>query len=78
MTPAVGAVMDIRFGVTDEDFVRYVTDFGLIHVEFKREYLTGHPETPDPDRVSELSERYGVSVTYSGNEAKAHPLQGCG
>jgi sugar phosphate isomerase/epimerase len=64
MTPTVGAAMDIRFGVSVEEFMRYVTDIGLNHVEFKREYLAGHPETPDPDRVKNLSERYGVSVTY--------------
>jgi len=64
MTPTVGAAMDIRFGTTVEDFIRYVTDIGLNHVEFKREYLAGHPETPDPDQVRELSERYGVDVTY--------------
>jgi sugar phosphate isomerase/epimerase len=56
--------MDIRFGTTVEEFVRYVTDVGLDHVEFKREYLAGHPETPDPERVRELSDRYGVTVTY--------------
>jgi sugar phosphate isomerase/epimerase len=64
MTPTVGAAMDIRFGATVEEFMRYVTDLGLGHVEFKREYLAGHPETPDPDQVAELAERYGVSVTY--------------
>jgi sugar phosphate isomerase/epimerase len=64
MTPNVGAAMDIRFGVTVEEFMRYVTDIGLDHVEFKREYLAGHPDTPDPERVRELSDRYGVSTTY--------------
>ena len=64
MTRTVGAAMDIRFGTTVEDFIRYVTDIGLNHVEFKHEYLAGHPETPDPKRVKELSEQYGVSVTY--------------
>jgi sugar phosphate isomerase/epimerase len=64
MTRTVGAAMDIRFGTTVEDFIRYVTDIGLNHVEFKHEYLAGHPETPDPKRVEELSEQYGVSVTY--------------
>ncbi|WP_226479876.1 sugar phosphate isomerase/epimerase family protein [Natrinema amylolyticum] len=64
MTPSVGAAMDIRFGETVEEFMRYVTDLGLDHVEFKREYLAGHPETPGPERIRELSNRYGVSVTY--------------
>ncbi|WP_137290706.1 sugar phosphate isomerase/epimerase family protein [Natronorubrum halophilum] len=64
MTPSVGAAMDIRFGETVEEFMRYVTDLGLDHVEFKREYLAGHPETPGPERIRELSNSYGVSVTY--------------
>jgi len=64
MTPSVGAAMDIRFGATVEEFMRYVTDLGLDHVEFKREYLAGHPDTPSPAEVRDLSGRYGVSVTY--------------
>lgn len=64
MTPSIGAAMDIRFGATVEEFMQYVTDLGLDHVEFKREYLAGHPSTPSPDEVRELSERYGVSITY--------------
>jgi len=64
MTPTVGAAMDIRFGTTVEDFMRYVADIGLNHVEFKHEYLAGHPETPGPNRIKELSDQYGVSVTY--------------
>jgi sugar phosphate isomerase/epimerase len=64
MTAAVGAAMDIRFGVTVERFMRYLADLGLNHVEFKHEYLAGHPETPGPEEVRRLSEQYGVSVTY--------------
>lgn len=64
MTPGVCVAMDIRFGATVEEFMRYVTDLGLDHVELKREYLAGHPTTPTADEVRELSDRYGVSVTY--------------
>lgn len=60
----IGAAMDIRFGASVEEFMEYVTDIGLDHVEFKREYLAGHPDTPCPERVRELSEAYDVSVTY--------------
>ncbi|ERH00545.1 MAG: hypothetical protein J07HN6_02168, partial [Halonotius sp. J07HN6] len=38
---AIGAAMDIRFGASVEEFMTYVTDIGLDHVEFKREYLAG-------------------------------------
>jgi sugar phosphate isomerase/epimerase len=60
----IGAAMDVRFGVSVEEFMAYVTDVGLNHVEFKREYLAGHPDTPGPQRVRELAESYGVTVTY--------------
>jgi sugar phosphate isomerase/epimerase len=61
---SLGAAMDIRFGATVEEFMAYVTDLGLDHVEFKREYLAGHPDTPGPERVRELAATYDVSVTY--------------
>ncbi len=64
MKPSVGAAMDIRFGATVAEFMRYVTDLGLDHVELKWEYLAGHPDTPDPEGIRELSDRHGVSVTY--------------
>jgi sugar phosphate isomerase/epimerase len=60
----LGAAMDIRFGATVEEFVAYLADIGLTHVELKREYLAGHPNTPGPERVCELAASYGVSVTY--------------
>lgn len=62
--PRLGAAMDIRFGASVPEFLDYVTDLGLDHVELKREYLHGHPETPSPERMRELAESYGVSVTY--------------
>ncbi|WP_129114680.1 sugar phosphate isomerase/epimerase family protein [Halegenticoccus tardaugens] len=60
----VGAAVDVRFDVRIEPFLDYVTDLGLDHVELKREYLHGHPETPSPARVGELAETFGVTVTY--------------
>ena len=62
--PCIGAAMDVRFGATVEAFMRFITDLGLRHVEFKQEYLAGHPETPDPERTRELAERYGVTLSY--------------
>jgi sugar phosphate isomerase/epimerase len=64
MMARVGAAMDIRFGATVEEFMRYVTDLGLDHVEFKHEYLAGHPETPDPTAVRTLADSYDVTLTY--------------
>jgi sugar phosphate isomerase/epimerase len=62
--PRIGAAMDIRFGATVEEFIAYVTEIGLTHVEFKHEYLAGHPDTPNPERVGELAAEHGVTVTY--------------
>ena len=60
---SIGAAMDIRFGASVEEFMSYVTDIGLDHVEFKREYLAGHPDTPTPEEVRELAASYDVIVT---------------
>ena len=60
----LGAAMDIRFGASVPEFLGYITDLGLDHVELKREYLHGHPDAPSPERMGELAEEYGVSVTY--------------
>lgn len=60
----IGAAMDIRFGATVEEFMTYITDLGLDHVEFKHEYLAGHPETPGPERVRELAQTYDVTLSY--------------
>ncbi len=62
--PRLGAAMDVRFGVTVEEFVAYITDLGLDHLELKREYLAGHPDTPDPEQVRELTDAYDVTVSY--------------
>ncbi len=62
--PRLGAAMDIRFGATAEEFLATLADLGLNHIEFKREYLAGHPEAPEPRTVRELAEAYDVTVTY--------------
>ena len=54
MTESVGAAIDICFGATVAEFMRYVTDLGLDHVELKREYLAGHPDTPANHFVFEM------------------------
>lgn len=59
----LGAAMDIRFAASVPEFMEYVTDLGLNHVEFKHEYLAGHPETPDAETLGALAEDYGVTLT---------------
>jgi sugar phosphate isomerase/epimerase len=56
--------MDVRYGVSVEEFAAYVTDLGLDHVELKREYLEGHPDAPTPAEMRDIAERYDLSVTY--------------
>jgi sugar phosphate isomerase/epimerase len=60
----LGAAMDVRFAASVEEFLAYMTDLGLNHVELKREYLHGHPESPTPTAVRALADRYDVTVTY--------------
>ena len=65
MTDAsLGAAMDPTFGATAGEFLDYITDIGLDHIEFKREYLHGHPETPSPEQLCRLAAEYDVSITY--------------
>lgn len=61
---SLGAAMDVRFGATVEEYVQYLVDLGLNHVELTTEYLQGHPDAPSPERVGEIATEYGVSVTY--------------
>ncbi|GAB3691343.1 hypothetical protein GCM10028857_28620 [Salinarchaeum chitinilyticum] len=63
-TANLGAAMDVRFGASVEEFLAYVTEFGLSHLELKAEYLHGHPDAPSPERVGELADAYDVTVTY--------------
>lgn len=60
----LGAAMDVRFAASAEEFLAYITALGLDHVELKREYLHGHPDSPTPSEVRELADRYDVTVTY--------------
>ena len=61
---SLGAAMDVRFEATIEEFMQYCSDLGLDHVEFKTEYLEGHPDVPTPERIGQLAEQYGMSLTF--------------
>jgi sugar phosphate isomerase/epimerase len=59
----LGAAMDVRFGASVEQFLEFLTDVGLDHLELKREYLAGHPDAPAPAEIRRLAAEYDVSVT---------------
>ena len=61
---SLGAAMDVRFGTDVEAFLDTITGMGLDHIELKREYLEGHPDTPSPSEMGDLADEYGVSITY--------------
>lgn len=60
----LGAAMDVRFDTPVETFLETLTDLGLNHLELKREYLEGYPQTPTPRELGELIDQYDVSLTY--------------
>ena len=60
----LGAAADLRFTETVPEFLEHLSDIGLNHVEFKREYLYAPPEAPDAERIGELAESYDMSITF--------------
>jgi sugar phosphate isomerase/epimerase len=56
--------MDVRFGASVEEFLALLDELDLDHLELKREYLAGHPDTPTPRALGDLADSYGVTVTY--------------
>jgi len=59
----LGAAMDVRFAVSVPEFLEYIMDLGLNHLELKREYLEGNPDAPDVERLGEFVASYNVTVT---------------
>ncbi|MFB6296897.1 MAG: sugar phosphate isomerase/epimerase family protein [Salinirussus sp.] len=62
-TSRLGAAMDVRFAASVTEFLDYITDLGLDHLELKREYLAGHPEAPGPEKLGALAESYDVTLS---------------
>jgi sugar phosphate isomerase/epimerase len=60
----LGAAADLRFTETVSEFFDHLSDIGLNHAEFKREYLYAPPEAPEAERIGELAESYDMSLTY--------------
>ena len=56
--------MDVRFRASVVEFLEYLADLGLDHLELKREYLEGHPDTSTAAELGNLADHYDISVTY--------------
>ncbi|MFP4217631.1 MAG: sugar phosphate isomerase/epimerase family protein [Salinarchaeum sp.] len=63
MTGHLGAAADLRFNQTVREFVAFVSELGLDHVEFKSEYLQASPEAPPPEEIGTILEAAGMSCT---------------
>lgn len=59
----LGAAMDVRFAQSVETFLDYLDELGLDHLELKRKYLHGHPESPSSELLAYLVEVYDVTLT---------------
>ena len=59
-----GAALDLRYETTIEEFVDFVTDLGLDHVEVRQGYLDVHPEAPTPRELRELAAAEDLTYTF--------------
>jgi sugar phosphate isomerase/epimerase len=59
-----GASLDLRFTETVAEFVEFVTDLGLDHVELRQGYLDVHPDAPSPRELAELAASTGITYTF--------------
>jgi len=69
----VGASLDLRFDEPVEEFVRFLDDRGLSHVEIRQGYLDTHPDAPGPDRLVELADAYDVTYTVHAPHVDCNP-----
>jgi sugar phosphate isomerase/epimerase len=73
MTPRYGASLDLRFDETVEEYVAFLADLGLSHVELRWGYLDTHPDAPDPVRLREVASAHDVTVTVHAPHVDANP-----
>ncbi|WP_435186890.1 sugar phosphate isomerase/epimerase family protein [Halobellus sp. EA9] len=64
MTERFGASMDLRFDCSFEEFVAFLDERDLSHVELRQGYLDTYPDAPAPEHVRDVSEEYDVTVSY--------------
>ena len=59
-----GAALDLRFGESVTEFVGFLADLGLNHVELRQGYLDVHPDAPTPRELAELAASTDVTYTF--------------
>lgn len=65
--------MDLRFTETVREFVAYITDLGLDHVEIRQGYLDCHPAAPTPRELRAIAAETGVTYTVHAPFRDANP-----
>jgi sugar phosphate isomerase/epimerase len=59
-----GAALDLRFSESITEFVSFLADLGLTHVELRQGYLDTHPDAPTPRELRELTAATDVTYTF--------------
>jgi sugar phosphate isomerase/epimerase len=59
-----GASLDLRFTESVAEFVEFVTNLGLEHVELRQGYLDVTPDAPSPRELAALADSAGVTYTF--------------
>nr|WP_232423696.1 sugar phosphate isomerase/epimerase [Haladaptatus paucihalophilus] len=62
-TMQFGASLDVRFDESVEEFVRFLGEQGLSHVELRKGYLDVRSDPPSPDRLRRIADDHGVTYT---------------
>lgn len=65
--------MDLRFTETVPEFVAYITELGLDHVEIRQGYLDCHPDAPSPRKLRAIAAETGVTYTIHAPFRDANP-----
>ncbi len=59
-----GAALDIRFEESLDEFVAFLADLGLDHVEIRQGYLDVRPDAPTPRELRELAASTDLTYTF--------------
>ena len=65
--------MDLRFEQSVEEFIRFLDDLGLSHVEVRQGYLNTSPDPPDLHELRELGETYDFTISIHAPHIDSTP-----